>query len=671
MKVQKNFNSIKTRMITLLGLIILSVSIGIGVISYYMSSQALIHNFELMMCEMAEESAVLLESNIAGSFDLLDMIIYDLKDSKLTMQQKLTKLKMQQVRGNYYLLGITDMKGKLTTSEDKEINVTELEVYQKALLGEQAVSDPMEDVFGISGISSDTLVIVYAAPIKTGGKVQGVLIAVKSGNDFSTLVNDISFGKTGSAFMINEKGEMIAHNNLSLVFDKTNMIQKSEQDKSLRQMADMLKLMVEGTTGSGEYTYNGAKMYAGYAPIGATGWSIAITGESSELLSSLKKLESTNLVFTGIFFCFGVIAVFLTANGITKGLFIIVGTIRRMAEGDLTLEVSEKYLKQKDEIGILANSLWKLQSFIKEMVSHMKYSSLDLDRQTQTLYGTSKSVTLASDHVASAIQDVAKGAGEQAEELSKMLEWLNHFSKELSNVVHLIDDIDHNTCDVLVMAEDSGKDIRYLVNSSNEINSSFRAFIAKIEALGENVKQVNEIVGYINEIADQTNLLSLNASIEAARAGEAGRGFSVVADHIRNLAEQTKKLSVHINAIINEVCDETESMVSATRSLDGEFHHQIEILENSVNSFDKMITAFQSIAPEIEEVNTSILTVDNEKNSIVEKIGGVASIAQQVSAASEEIAASAQEMNASMDEITSAAHSLFIGNKADKIRCKR
>ncbi len=658
MKIQKNLSSIKTRMILLLGLIILSVSIGIGLLSYYLSSQALIRNFELMLCEMAEESAVLLESNIAGSFDLLDMMIYDLKDSKLTAKQKSTKLKMQEVRGNYYLLGIADRKGKLITSAEKEIDINELSVYQKAIKGEQAVSDPMEDVFGISGISSDTLVIVYASPIKVGSEVQGVLIAVKSGNDFCTLVNDISFGKTGSAFMINEKGEMIAHNNLSLVFDKTNMIQKAEQDKSLRQMADMLTLMVDGTTGAGEYIYHGAKMYAGYAPVGATGWSIAITGESSELLSSLKNLEKTNLIFTVIFFVFGVVAVFLATNSITKGLFLIVGNIKRMAEGDLTLEISQRNLKQKDEIGILAISLEKLQSFIKEMVSHMKNSSSDLDGQTQTLYTTSKSVTLASDHVASAIQDVAKGAGEQAEELSMMLEGLNHFSVELSNVVQLIEDIDHNTCGVLAMAEDSGKEIRYLVNSSNEINGSFTAFIAKTESLGENVKQVNEIVGYINDIADQTNLLSLNASIEAARAGEAGRGFAVVADHIRNLAEQTKKLSVHINTIINDVCNETESMVKATRSLDGEFHHQIEILEKSVNSFDQMIKAFQNIAPEIEAVNTSILTVDNDKNTIVEKIGGVASIAEQVSAASQEIAASAQEMNASMDEITSAAHSL-------------
>ena len=97
-------------------------------------------------------------------------------------------------------------------------------------------------------------------------------------------------------------------------------------------------------------------------------------------------------------------------------------------------------------------------------------------------------------------------------------------------------------------------------------------------------------------------------------------------------------------------------MVDATRVLDHKFCSQIGILENSVSSFDRMKNAFQNIAPEIEEVNTSMLALDKEKNSIVEKIGSVAAIAQQVSAASEEIAASAQEMNASMDEITTTAH---------------
>lgn len=657
-KIQKKFHSIKTRMILLLGFIILSISIGIGILSYSISSQALVRNFELMLCVMAEESAVLLESNIEGSFELLGMILYDMKDAKLTRQQKLAKLKLLQVRGNYYLLGLADTKGRLTVSDGKEIEIKDLGVYQKALAGERAVSEPMEDAFGISGISTDTLVIVYAVPIKTGGKIQGVLIGVKSGNDFSTLVNDISFGKTGNAFMVNEKGEMIANNNLSLVFDKTNMIQKAEQDKSLRQMADMLTKMVEGETGAEEYSYRGAKMYAGYAPVKATGWSIAITGESSELLSSLKKLESTILIFTGVFFGFGVAAVFLTANNITKGLFLMVGSIRRMAEGDLTLEVSKKYLMKKDEIGILSASLWKLQSFTKEIVAHMKLNSSELDLRTQTLYGTSKAVTLASGHVAASIQDVAKGAGEQAEELGKMLDGLKQFAAELGKVTGLIEDIDHHSDGVLAMAEDSGKDIRYLVSSSNEINGAFQSFIAKIEGLGENVKQVNEIAGFINEIADQTNLLSLNATIEAARAGEAGRGFAVVADHIRNLAEQTKKLSVHINGIITGVCNETESMVDATRVLDHKFCSQIGILENSVSSFDRMKNAFQKIAPEIEEVNASMLALDKEKNSIVEKIGSVAAIAQQVSAASEEIAASAQEMNASMDEITTTAHSI-------------
>lgn len=655
MRIFKNFNSIKTKMILLLGFIILSVSIGMGLMSYYIASQALTGNLNQMLPKMAEESAVLLESNINKNFELLDMIQYNIKDSTLTVEQKLLKLKIQEVKGKYLLLGNADLKGKLMTSSEKEINVEELEVYQKALKGEKAVSEPVKDTFGISGISESSLIIIYADPIKVGGKVESVLVAVKSGNDFSTLVNDINFGKTGKAFMINENGEMIANNNLSLVFDKINIITEAENDKSLRQFAKLLTFMNAGNSGTGEYTYNGVKMYAGYAPVGTTGWSIAITGEKTDMLSGLDKLKSSSAIFTIIFLLLGVTSVFLIANSITKGLFVIVRCISRMSDGDLTDEVPDKDKRKKDEVGILAKSLTKMQSFIREMIENMNDSSLNIDDQSENLFAISKTVAFAADHVTTAIQDVAKGAGEQAEELSNMLEGINHFSKELSNVVLLINDIDHNTNSISVMAENNNKDMKYLVNSSNVMNGSFKDFMFKISNLGENIKKVNEIANFINGIAEQTNLLSLNAAIEAARAGESGRGFAVVADHIRSLSDQTKTLSVNINTIINGVCRETEDMEGTTKSLDKEFNNQIEILNNTMISFDRMIKAFHAMVPGIEAVNTSVNELEGEKNSIALKVESVASIAQQVSASSEEIAASSEEMNASMEEITSAA----------------
>ena len=653
-----NIHSIKVKIILLLGFIILLFSVGMGLMSYYISSQALISNLDQMLPEMAKESALLLEHNIDSNFSSLDAIIYNLKDSKITKDQKYAKLKLYETKGKYMLLGIADLEGTLTTSAMKEINIKDMGVYQKALSGTQAVSEPSQDTIGISGISEDTLVVVYAMPIKVGGKVESVLIAVKSGNEFSTLVSDITFGKTGKAFMINESGDIIAHYNLSLVFDKTNYIIKAEEDKNYQKFAALLGSMKLGEIGSGEYTDYGISMYAGYAPVGSTGWSIAITGEKGDLLSGLNKLKSTSGIFTLSFLGSGILAVFLITTSITKGLGVLVKHISTMAYGDLTREVPMKYCCAKDEIGVLANSLSKLQNFTREMIDSIKNSSSSIDAQSENLFSISKTITVAADHVTSAIQDVAKGAVEQAEELSSMLDDLNHFSTELEQVVQALDNIDDGTSSISDMAEESNHNMRFLVDTSNNIQSSFRDFTDRISSLGENIKKVNEMSNFINGIAEQTNLLSLNATIEAARAGEAGRGFAVVADHIRNFADQTKLLSVNINSIINSVCLETSQIVGNSIALDDKLNHQKEILLTTMASFETIITAFHKIAPQVEAVNATFGALDNEKNGIIEKIEGVASIAQQVSASSEEIAAAAQQMNASMDDVTYSAQML-------------
>ena len=598
-----NVHSIKTNMILLLGSMILVFSVGMGLMSYYISSQALIGNMDQMLPEMAKESALLIEHNIETNFGSLDAIIYNLKDPNLSEDQKYARMKIHETRGKYLLLGIADLEGTLTTSGRKEINIKDLKTYQKALAGDQAVSEPSQDMIGISGISEDALIVVYAMPIKAGGKVDSVLIAVKSGNEFSTLVNDITFGKTGKAFMINETGDMIAHHNLSLVFDKANYITIADQDNTYQKLATLLSLMKEGMTGSGEYTYSETSMYAGYAPVGSTGWSIAIAGEKSELLSGLDKLRSTSSVFAILFLGFGVLAVFFITTGITKGLRVLVNSISVMAYGDLTKDVPARYCSKKDEIGILADSLSKLQSFTREMIHSIKNSSSSIDHQSENLFAISNTITVAADHVTSAIQDVAKGAGEQAEELSMMLAGLNHFSTELEQVVWTLENIDHSTSSIGSMAEDSNHNMKFLVDTSNNIQSSFRDFTHRISNLGESVKKVNEIANFINGIAEQTNLLSLNATIEAARAGEAGRGFAVVAAHIRDFAEQTKNLAVNINSIISGVCQETNQIVGNSRALDEKLNHQIEVLLTTIASFENIITAFQKIAPQIEAVN--------------------------------------------------------------------
>jgi len=657
-RIKNNLNfskSIKTKMILLLGALILTVCAGMGLMSYYISTKALINNTDEMLPKMASEAALLIESRINGNFGMLDIIAKNVSDVSLDENKRLSKLKDQETRGGYLLLGIADQAGILTTSGNKIFDIKDMEYFQKALAGEKAISEPIVDIFGVY---QNNLVIVYAVPIKDGSNVKNVLIAVKHGNDFSTLINDITFGKSGNAFMINKAGEMIAHANLTLVFRKANFIKEAEVDTSLRSFADTLVLMTEGNVGTGEYSFEGVDNYAGYSPINLTGWSIAVAGAKNEILSGLNPLRNSIVILSLIFLVVGALTVFILTSSITNSLIAIVKNISLMANGDLTKKVSLKYINKKDEIGTLAKSLVTMQNFIRDILNNIKDSSAEIDDQSVNLSAISQQITSASENVTISIQDVAKGAGAQADDLTKMIGSLSSFARELDNIVNAIKDIDKNAGRISSMSEDSNSNIQSLIKSSNVINNSFNEFTIKTAGFRENVQKINDIANFINSIADQTNLLALNAAIEAARAGEAGRGFAVVADHIRKLAEQTKLSSVNINTIVTGVASETDNMVNTTVELDKELNNQIVVLNTTIESFDKITKAIKVIAPEIEAVNASTLELNEEKNAIIDRIEGVASIAEEVSASSEVIAAASEEMNASMEEVSAAAQVL-------------
>ena len=646
--------SIKTKLLVFLGLLIGVICIGLGVISFVNSSNALTSNLGKTLPKIAEQAANNIVGRIEGQLSSLEVMAAsnDIKNLKNPWENKVPILLAEVERSGSIKMGIADKNGDVKYTDGKSSNVSDRDYFKKALSGKDNVSDPL-----ISKVDG-SIVIVYAVPIKNNNEIVGVLIRTRDGNKLSDLTNQVKFGQTGNSFMIRKDGTVIAHSNKELVIKMYNPIEEAKKDVTLTDLANIEKKMSLGETGIGLYKFGGINKYVGYAPLKGSEWSLAVVVAKTEVLSELDSLKVSVLVSSMLFLLIGFGLVYIIANNISRGIKSTSKHLDLLAMGDLCQEVSPKYLKAKDEVGEMTSSMKTMQQSLREMISRIKQNSSNINVQSDNLSSVAEEISSTTQNVAEAINEIAQGTGTQSEDLINVTEVINEFSNKLSEMVGEIQVVDSNSREISLMANESSSEMNKLNQSVTKVSDSFKTFNGKIIGLGKNINEINEITNIINSIAGQTNLLALNAAIEAARAGEAGKGFSVVADEIRKLAEQSKVSSEDIKRLISEISKNTDVIVQDSVEMDDELINQVEIINSSITSFGKIIEAVSEIIPKIETVKNSAEEIDKDKNIILVRVDGVSAVGLEVSASAEEIAASSEEMNASTEEVVAAAQIL-------------
>lgn len=416
--------------------------------------------------------------------------------------------------------------------------------------------------------------------------------------------------------------------------------------------------MIKGESGIGEYTYRGISKYMGYAPIKGTSWSIAITSEKSEVLGSVVTLKIYVGAASAIFIILSIIFVYTLSGSITRNLIAVIKYLGIISCGDLSGDIGSRYLNMNDETGILARAVKSMQDSFVNMIKTIRDNSSEISKSADDLSSVSEEISSSSSNVATAMQDVAKGAGTQAENLVNITGILNKFGEELGEIINAIKEVDTNAKGINTMSEESDGEMEKLAQSMESLSNSFNDFILKTTGLGENVVKINEITNLINSIAQQTNLLALNAAIEAARAGESGRGFSVVAEEIRKLSEQTRESSENINTLIGNVSKDSDLMIKSSEDIKNELSSQISVVNTAIESFKHIVNEIGQISPKINSINNLTANIDKGKTNIISSIEEISSVSEEVSASSEEIAASSEEMNASTEEVAATAHTL-------------
>ncbi|MBU3097690.1 MULTISPECIES: methyl-accepting chemotaxis protein [Clostridium] len=454
--------------------------------------------------------------------------------------------------------------------------------------------------------------------------------------------------------------------NLATIFSgdtriSTNVLQADGTRAIGTKVSDKVANIVlkSGQVYVGEATILNELYQAKYVPIkDGTGkvvgiWFVGVSKASinNNITSLMLKILMINIVILIL----SIILVVVFVNTLKKNINIISTSLNSVAKGNLE---GTCIVKSKDEFGEIADYVNAMILNLKEIVQKLQDSSKMVDSSSSNLLGISTEMSSVSENIANSIQEVAGGTGNQASDMMSITSLLNSFGDEIELIALKISNVNQSSGYINTMASESSEGMESLISSIKKVKDAFDDFTTRFNLLGVNLNKVNEITDYIKGISEQTNLLALNAAIEAARAGEAGRGFSVVADEIRKLAEQSKESSESINGLINTISNENKIITSSTDIMLSEISNQVIVINSATDSFRGILVAVSDVIPKIVEVNDSISTINKDKNIIIDKIESSSAIAEEISASAQEIAAASEQLNASSQEVAATAHIL-------------
>lgn len=380
---------------------------------------------------------------------------------------------------------------------------------------------------------------------------------------------------------------------------------------------------------------------------------------NAQLRSSILTAVAVILVMLLIFIAF---ALYL-GNSIARPIQKVTERMKIMGKGDFCLEGEaaidvNELASRPDELGTMAHAMQDMNSQVRKLMQNVSQTAEYLAAASEELTSTADQAAEVSQSIANSVVDVAGSCSEQFTDVEMANKHTQELNENMTKFHEHLESTDKNVKETSRVAEEGGKDVDTAVKGMQSIESNVGHIADLIEELGNNSKEIGTIIATISEIADQTNLLALNAAIEAARAGEHGRGFAVVADEVRKLAEQSQQAAGEISGRISKIQSSTDEAVSAMHSGLQEVIEGTKTVQSAGTSFQGIVGMVEKVASNsssmqeaVAKLNGSIQEINSAITQIDEKSRAVSEDAQSVSAATE-------EETASMHEIASASRKL-------------
>lgn len=325
----------------------------------------------------------------------------------------------------------------------------------------------------------------------------------------------------------------------------------------------------------------------------------------------------------------------------------------RAQDGDLTATIDRSDVAiDGGQYDALIDNYNELVETLGSTISEVKEFAGDVSTASDAAADSMDEIDSASSEVAVSVQEISDGAAEQTEDLQTVSEEINTLSATVEEIAASADNAAATAQQATTRSNEGRDAAEDAIEELDQLEERINETATGVETLAEEIAEVDEIVSFIEEVAEETNMLALNASIEAARAGQSGQGFAVVADEVKSLAEETREYASDISARIDTVQDSSDETVSDVRAMESQVSESVGTIETTLHNFEDIVDEVSTVNQTIQEISDATDEQAQTTQDVVGMVDEVASISEETTAEAENVAAAAQEQTATISDVT-------------------